>query len=224
MERAQLPYVLLGAAAAGERRSREVVASGVRVAAVVSWPAARLWRSPIAQPVRRRAEQGRSELARDGRALAHRTSARTRVTAADVLRRIGDQLAESGVADDLVGWLLGSGAFDRVVTVVINHPATETLVVNTLDDPGLDRLLERAMASRMVDDLTARVLASEQLQEVIDHVVASPELRAALTQQTAGLAGDVAAGVRTRTVRADDAAERVARALLRRPRRPPEAG
>jgi hypothetical protein len=75
----------------------------------------------------------------------------------------------------------------------------------------------------MADDLTARILDSAQLQHVIDHVVASPELRAALTQQTAGLAEDVAAGVRSRTVRADDAAERFARALLRRPRRQSEA-
>jgi hypothetical protein len=222
VERAQLPYVLLGAAAAGERRSRELVATGARAAAVVTWPAARLWRSPVARPVRRSTERRRAELARDGRAFTQRATVTVRELSAEVLRRVGDELARSGIADELVGWLLGTGAFDGVLTVVINHPATEKLVVNTLDDPGLDRLLERAMASRMVDDLTARILDSAQLQLVIDHVVASPELRAALTQQTAGLAEDVAAGVRSRTVRADDAAERVARALLRRPRRPPQ--
>jgi hypothetical protein len=223
VERAQLPYVLLGAAAAGERRSREIVATGVRAAAVATSPAGRLWRSPLAQPVRYRAERRRTDLAREGRSFAQRATVSIRDVSAEVLRRIGDQLGQSGIADDLVGWLLSTGAFDSVLTVVINHPATEELVVNTLDDPGLDRLLERAMASRMVDDLTARILDSAQLQQVIDHVVASPELRAALTQQTAGLAEDVAAGVRSRTVRADDAAERFARALLRRPRQRPEA-
>jgi hypothetical protein len=224
VERGQLPYALLGAAAAGERRSREMLTSGVRVAAVATWPAARLWRSPLAQPVRHRAERRRAELVRDGRELARQTSVRARDASADLLRGLGDQLAQSGLADELAEWLLGTGAFDRVVTVFINHPATEALVVNALDDPGLDRLLGRVMDSRMVDELTARLLASEELQRIIDHVVASPELRAALTQQGAGLAEDVAAGVRSRTVRADDAAERLARAFLRRPRRPPEAG
>jgi hypothetical protein len=222
VERAQLPYVLLGAATAGERRSREILATGARAAAVTAWPAARLWRSRLAQPVRSSADRRQSELARNGRAFARRATVSVRDLSAELLRRVGDQLAQAGLADEFVGWLLGTGAFDSVLTVVINHPATEELVINTLDDPGLDRLLERAMASRMVDDLTARILASEQLQQVIDHVVASPELRAALTQQTAGLADDVAAGVRSRTVRADDAAERLARALLRRPRRRPE--
>ncbi|HEY2769579.1 MAG TPA: hypothetical protein VGI87_03385 [Solirubrobacteraceae bacterium] len=223
MERAQLSYVLLGAAAVGERRTREILATGARAAALATWPAARLWRSPLAQPMRRNADRRRAELAIEGEAFARRATVSVREVSAEVLRRVGDELAQSGVADELVGWLLGTGAFDRVLTVVINHPATEQLVVHTLDDPGIDRLLERALASRMADDLTARILASEQLQLVIDHVVASPELRAALTQQTAGLADDVAAGVRTRTVRADDAAERFARALLRRPRRPREA-
>jgi hypothetical protein len=174
--------------------------------------------------LRRRATATSSGLARDGLDLVERARLRTRDSVTDLVRRLGDQLTESGLADDLVGWLLGSGAFDRVVTIVINHPATETLLTTTLDDPALDRLVERIMESRMVDELTARIIESEELQQVIDYVVRSPELRTALTSQTAGMAQDVATGMRTRTVRADDAAERFARGLLRRPRRSTEPG
>jgi hypothetical protein len=52
------------------------------------------------------------------------------------------------------------------------------------------------MDSRMIEDLTTRVLESDEMQLVLDYVTRSPELRAALAHQTAGLAGDVAVGVR----------------------------
>jgi hypothetical protein len=220
VERAQLPYVLLGAAAAGERRSREVVSVGARAAALAAWPVGRIWRSQLADPLRLRAGEASSGLAREGRELVERARVRAGESGAELLRRLGDQLGESGLADEIVDWLLSTGAFDRVVTVVINHPATEALVTTTLDDPALDRLVARVMESRMLDDLTARLLASDELQMILDHVIRSPELRAALTHQTAGLAEDVAVGMRSRTFRADAAAERVARALIRRPRRP----
>jgi hypothetical protein len=88
-----------------------------------------------------------------------------------------------------------------------------------LDDPALDRLIARVMESRMVDDITTRLLASEEMQQVLEYVTSSPELRAVLRRQTVGLADDVAVGVRSRTVVADDVAERFALGLLKR-RRP----
>jgi hypothetical protein len=216
---ASLTYVVLGAAAAGERRSREVLATGVRVATVATWPAARVWRSQLASPLRRRTDEASSALARDGSELVLRVRSRARESGGELLRRLGDQMTESGLADEVVDWLLNTGIFDRVVTVIINHPATETLVTTTLDDPALDRLAARVMDSRLVDAIVPRLLESEEFALVLDTVLRSPELRTVLTHQTAGLAEDVAIGMRSRTVRADDAAERFARALLRRPRR-----
>jgi len=81
-------------------------------------------------------------------------------------------------------------------------------------------LIARVMDSRMIDELTARLLESEELRLILDYVTRSPELRAALAHQTAGIAEDVAVSVRSHTVVADDAAERFARALFRRRRRP----
>jgi hypothetical protein len=220
VKRAPLPYVLLGLVAAGERRSRDALSIGVRAAEVVVWPAVIGWRSPLAAPLRRRANVSSNELARDGREFAARARAASLAASGELLRRLADELAESGLADEIVDRLLRTGAFDRAVTIVINHPATEALVAGALDDPGIDRLIARVMDSRMIDELTARLLESEELRLILDYVTRSPELRAALAHQTAGIAEDVAVSVRSHTVVADDAAERFARALFRRRRRP----
>ena len=188
---------------------------GARAASVATWPARRTWRSPLAAPVRTRAEAVSDGLARDGHELADRVRARTET----IVRELAEQIANSGAADELVERLLSSGAFDNVVTVVVDHPATEAAIANALDAPGMERLIARVMDSRMVDEIVARLLESDEMRLILDYVTRSPELRAALAHQTAGLAGDMAVGVRTRTVAADETAERVARRLLRRGRR-----
>jgi hypothetical protein len=222
VQRAPLPFVLLGMAAAGERGSRAVLSVGARAAGVATRPVTLVWGSPLASPVRERAAGAADGLARDGRELLARTGARARATSAEALGRIEDRLDSSDLVDQAIDRVLGSGAFDRIITGAINHPATEALVVNMLDEPGLDRLMTRVMESRLVDELTAQLLGSDEMQAVLDYVTRSPELRAALAHQTVGLADDVAVGVRSRTFVADAAAERFARALFRR-RRGPEA-
>ena len=220
---ASLRFVALGLAAAGERRTRAAVSVGVRAAGVAAWPAAQVWRSPLAAPVRGRAASAANGLARDGRELTERTQASAREAGAATARRLEDELSRSGVIDEVLDRLLSSGAFDRVMTFVVNHPATEALVAQVIDEPGMDRLITRVMDSRLVDDVTAQLLASEELQLVLEYITRSPELRAALAHQTAGLADDVAVGVRTRTFAADETAERIARAVFRRKRRPEAA-
>jgi hypothetical protein len=189
-EPAPLPYLLLGATAAAERRARVAVSAGGRAASVAAWPAERLWRSPLGAPLRRRVRDASAAFEADGRELV----------------RLGQLRARS--------------TFDRTMTAVINHPATEALVASALDDPGLDRLIARVMDSRLIDELTARLLESEEMRLVLDYVTRSPELRAALARQTAGLAGDMAVGMRSRTVVADEAAERFARRVIGRRHRP----
>ncbi len=214
-----LPYLLLGAAAAAERRSRAAVTIGARAAEGAAWPAIRVWRMRLATPARDRVGRTGAALVRDGHDALERSRADAQAAGARLLRRLADQLVGSGLADEVVDRLLRSGAFDHAVTVVINHPAAETLIAGVLDDPGLDRLIARVMDSRLIDEVTARLLASEEMQMILKYVMTSPELRAALTEQTAGLADDMAVGVRARTLGADDAAERFARSLLRRRRR-----
>lgn len=208
--------MLLGTVAVGERRSREFLSLGARAVSVVAWPAARGWRSPLAAPLRTRTGALTDGLARDGHQLADSLRSRTET----LLRQLADQIANSGAADELVERLLSSGAFDNVVTVVVDHPATEAAIANALEAPGMERLIARVMDSATVDEVVARLLESDEMRLILDYVTRSPELRAALARQTAGLAGDMAVGVRTRTVAADDATERLARSLFRRRQRP----
>jgi hypothetical protein len=210
-------YVVLGVVAVGEERSRSALSVGAKAAHLATRPAARVWRSPIAAPVRNRTAGVTSSLERDGRRFAEGADARSRAVAnaaADVV----DQLFASGIADAIVDRLLATGALDRMITVVINHPATDELVTNTLDEPGLERLIDRVMDSRMLDELVARLLQSHEFQQILERVTRSPELRSALAHQTAGMAGDVADGVRSKTVVADLAVERFARSIVRRGR------
>jgi hypothetical protein len=222
VQRAPLPFILLGMAAAGERGSRAIASVGLRAAGIATRPAALLWDSPLGSPVRDRTAAVADGFARDGRELVARTRGQARTVAAEALLRVEDQLDRSELVDQAIDRVLGSRAFDRVIAAVINHPATEALVVNVLDEPGLDRLMTRVMESRLIDELTAQLLASDEMQLVLDFVIRSPEMRAALAHSTVGLADDVAVGVRSRTFVADAAAERFARGLLKR-RRPPEA-
>ena len=120
------------------------------------------------------------------------------------------RVMQSRMADELT---------DQLVTAVVNHPATDRLISTVLDGPETDRLVARVMESRLLDELITQLLASEELRRLGAHISTSPEVRAALSQQTAGFAEDVTVGVRSRTVVADDAVEKAARSLLRRPRR-----
>jgi hypothetical protein len=223
VETVPLRYVALGLAAAGERRTRDAASASMRAAAVASWPAAQVWRSPLTAPLRDRAARAADGLARDGQELVARSRADARDAGAQAVRRLEEQLSGSNLIDQALDRLLANGAFDRIIAVVVNHPATDALIANVLDAPGMDRLITRVMESRLVDELTAQLLASEEMQMVLEYVTRSPELRAALAHQTAGLADDVAVGVRSRTFAADATAERFARVLLRRRRRPETA-
>ncbi len=221
LKRAPIPYVVVGATASVARHSRRPAAVGARALSAAAWPAAAIWNSPPCSPVRARADAISYMWGQDGVLLTAEVAAGVRRLAAQLSRALADEFAHSGLGDELLDRLLRSGAFDRIVSVVINHPATEALVGSVVDDPGLDRLIDRIMDSRMLEEITARLLASEEMQQVLEYVTGSPELRAVLRRQTVGLADDVAVGVRTRTVVADDVAERIARRLLRR--RPPQA-
>lgn len=183
------------------------------------WPVGRVWRSPPASPLRAWTGDTSTALAENGQALVTRSRHDAEAAGRLLLRRLGDRLVRSQLTDEMATRLLTSGAVDRIAGVVVNHPATEALVANALDDPGLSPLIARALDSRLVDELVTQLLASDEMRLVLEYVRQSPELRAAPGQQTAGLAADMADSVRSRTVVADAAAERVAHSLIRRRRR-----
>jgi hypothetical protein len=160
-------------------------------------PAVRVYESAGLSQARTRAAELSAALARDGRAAADRTATRAVATGTDALRQL--------------------------VTGVLNHPATEKLLDEALADPALERLATRVLDSPLADRLTQRMLDSDEMQLVLEYITRSPELRAALSRQTAGLADDAAAGVRSRTAAADAISERMAQQFIRRLRSPKES-
>jgi hypothetical protein len=158
------------------------------------WPAAQLYGSTPVRRARMQAAQVSAGLARETLAVVDRTGAQALVTGTELLR--------------------------QVISGILSHPATERLLDEVLADPALERLVERVLASPMADSLTTQLISSDEMQIVLEHVTRSPELRAALSRQTAGLAEDMAVGVRARTAHADATSERIAKHVIRRLRRP----
>ena len=126
------------------------------------------------------------------------------------------RVVESPDLDRVVERVLASPAVDGVITKVLDSPSTDRIVTQVLASPGLERLIVTVMESRLIADLTDHVVHSEELQRVVFAVSQSPELRSAIAESSATMAGELADQVRTRTVVADDRAERIARRLLRR--------
>jgi uncharacterized RDD family membrane protein YckC len=95
-------------------------------------------------------------------------------------------------------------------------------------DRGVDRALDSETAARaterLLDNETTKrvwdkVLESDEAQKLVERVAEAPEVRAAITRQGVGLLEDLRRGVRSAVRRIDTAIERVARGILRRPRR-----
>jgi hypothetical protein len=114
-----------------------------------------------------------------------------------VIERIADELIAKGTVTALFDQALQAGLAEQI--------ADRLLAPEVLDSPVL---LE----------ITERVMASDEMQRVIAHIASSPELRTAIAEQTTGLADEMVAGVRQRTVTMDEVAERTVRGWLRRPR------
>ena len=114
---------------------------------------------------------------------------------------------------------LESPGVERALARVVERAADEGSVSRLLDSEALERALAQALDSELVDRLWDRLLASEEAQKLVERIAAAPEVRAAVAMQGVGLVEDLGRQVARVSARLDDAAERIARALLRRPRR-----
>ncbi len=148
---------------------------------------------------------------------------------AGVIERVVGQLLDEEVADRIIAQVLASDdaerllatslegpELERLVVMALDSPATDRIVQRVLESPGVERAVQRVLDSDLVYVTTERVLESSELQRVVEHIATSPEVRNAIAQQSLGLADVVAEEVRTRSVSADDTAERLARSILRR--------
>jgi hypothetical protein len=107
---------------------------------------------------------------------------------------------------------------ESIAEELMEHRVPERLVVALNADGELERLLVKALESSLLVEMTDAVLKSEEMQLALEHLAKSPELGKAIASQSAGLAEEVAAGMRRRAGTLDDVAERTVRGWLRRTR------
>ena len=120
--------------------------------------------------------------------------------------------------------VLAEAELDGLIAEALESPRVADVVRRTLDSEGAERLVGELFDSRLLDASVARVLASDELWRVVDEIAASPAVTAAITQQTAGFAGQMADEVGVRSRRADARLEGFARRLLHRSQQAVDGG
>ena len=103
-----------------QRRSRGVVALGVRAAGTAVRPPVAAWRSELVAPVRRRVGHASAALSVSGRDTAGRVRSSAEVAAGYRARRAGERVLRSALLDEVVERVLSTGAFDRLVARVLD--------------------------------------------------------------------------------------------------------
>src|SRR5215470_18121467 len=86
---------------------------------------------------------------------------------------------------------------EELVQSVVEHHVVERVVTEFAASGELDRLVDRALASPKADELVDRIVNSEEMRRAIREIVSSREVRDAVTQQTTGLAKELATQVRS---------------------------
>ena len=167
--------IVVGFAAAGVRAGRFMVGVSL-VPARTAWDAA--W--PAAAGPGRGRLRGGFDDALAGPLTEH------------VARSLGEHRVIERIADELIANGTVTALFDQALQAGLAEQIADRLLApDVLDSPVL---LE----------ITDRVMASDEMQRVIAHIASSPELRAAIAEQTTGLADEMVAGVRERTVSMDE--------------------
>jgi len=168
------------------------------------------------RPVRAAAHAGRDALSDEAeRAIDG-------VMAGPLPEAIGRSLVEHQVVRRLAVSALETSAAKAAPTAPpLDLVPIEKLVRRALDDPALQRMLVDTIHARLTGELTDQLVQSPAFRRMLASVLSSPELRGALERQATGFTAEMAAAVRRRARKADDAIEARVRGLLRRPRADP---
>ena len=95
------------------------------------------------------------------------------------------------------------------------HPtAAEGLTAH--ESRGMERVVTRVIESRLVDALVRQLLESDDLWLLVGTIARSEPVTDAITQDSLGFAGELAAEMRSYSRGGDDRVERIARRVLRR--------
>ena len=125
-------------------------------------------------------------------------------------------------------------AVEEAIVRAMRSPAVERALARGLDEGTVQRAIEdaveralasdevadqviRALDSEVADRVWAELLAGPKVQMLVERIAEAPEVRAAITEQGVGLITDMGRRLTAVTERLDDALERVAHRLMRRP-------
>jgi uncharacterized RDD family membrane protein YckC len=168
--------------------------------------------SELPDPPQRRPDRGRGS-------FPARLLGRGAREAQRVAQATGLEGAAEAVAEEAIVRAIESKAAERALSRVLQGPVVEEAVESALRSPQVERALNEAIDSEMVDRVWERLLASDEVQKLVERIAEAPEVRSAITAQGAGLIDDIGEEAADATHRADDALERIARRVLRRPPR-----
>ena len=116
----------------------------------------------------------------------------------------------------------------------MRSPAVERAIARGMDEGTIQRAVEaaveralasdevadaviRALDTEVADRVWAEILASPKAQMLVERIAEAPEVRAAITEQGVGMITDLGRRLTAVTERLDDALERIAHRLMRRP-------
>ncbi|MGE5617487.1 MAG: hypothetical protein ACM3UX_00970 [Candidatus Woesearchaeota archaeon] len=111
--------------------------------------------------------------------------------------------------------VLGSAEFERLLTSALESPRVQAALRNAVATDAFKQVVADFVDAGIVDVLLERLLTRPALWQLVDEVAASPAVTAAITQQGLGFADLVGEEARSRSRKADDWLERMARRLTR---------
>jgi uncharacterized RDD family membrane protein YckC len=105
----------------------------------------------------------------------------------------------------------------RVLERVVNAAELDREIARALGSPALRRAAVDAVDSPLTEELAMRIVQSAAFRHALREALSSPEVRGALTEQTVGFGAEIAASLRRRARRIDDAENTTVRGWLRHP-------
>ena len=128
-----------------------------------------------------------------------------------------DQAIEDAVEEAIVRAMRSPAVERAIVRVLVKENAIERAVEEALTSDEVARAIVNALDSEVADRVWAELLASDKVQMLVERIAEAPEVRTAIAQQGVGLITDIGRRLTDLTESVDDAAERVAHGMLRRP-------
>jgi hypothetical protein len=156
---------------------------------------------------------GRTTRRLESEGRASRLRVRAQLTAT------GEELLAAPEVDAFGRALAEHHVIERVARPVLADPEIDDALTSILEEERTRRLVVQAIDSHLAAQVTDHLLQSPEIERAVEQIASSAAVRAALANQTNSLAGELAAGLRGRAERLDDAAERTVRRWLRRPLR-----